>query len=59
MAINPSHEVLWKALMALPKPVTTEAIETCAASVLHGKEASDFKAWFAQHSAYLIGRLNG
>lgn len=53
-----THAALWAALEALVKPVTRDDVLTAAGNVLNGKELSGFRAWFADHEPYLLGRLN-
>ena len=49
---------LWAALIALPKPVTSDAVLAAADAILPGKENGQFKAWFDVMGGAILDRLN-
>jgi hypothetical protein len=51
------QDILWDALVKLPKPVTKDSILKTAQDVVPAK-AQQFSQWLETHENYLLQRLN-
>lgn len=54
------REVLDRELRALPKPITSDAVATCARKIIRDPTAlRQFDDWTKKNMAQLLGMLNG